>query len=419
MQIGSNLQLFHPLLALAIIIGISSLLGQLVKKFGQPSVIGEIVGGIILGPSIFGRISGDLFHLIFAPPIISSLQIISQLGIIFYMFQIGLEFDIKHLRAYGKSTLLISYSSIILPFLFGLGLAFYTYPTLAQDNVDFLPFALFFGVSMSITALPVLTRILTDKRVQSTPLGTLCIACAAINDVTAWCLLALTIGCAKSQLLAAFITIALATTYVGVMLTLVKSFVARWLSTRPHFSYEQLSLLLVAVLISSCITEFIGIHAVFGAFIIGIIIPKESHLPHELKHRIQDFVSFFLMPPFFALTGLRTEINLINGLQGWLLCGAIIVLASIGKFGGTFIVARLTGHTWHNAAALGILMNTRGLVELIVLNIGLDLHIISPSLFTMLVIMALFTTFIAPPIFKMVTRKHPWVVHGGLQNKSA
>jgi len=256
---------------------------------------------------------------------------------------------------------------------------------------------------MSITAFPVLARILTDRGMSKTELGVVALTCAAADDVTAWCLLALVVGVAQAKMQSALVVAMLTVGFIGVMFLVVRPVVVRLVSRsgdRPP-TREATALALVCLLLSSLTTEGIGVHAIFGAFLFGTVIPHDSGLARALTERLEDLVTILLLPAFFAFTGMRTQIGLVSGPSEWLLCGLIILVATAGKFGGTLVAARLTGMDWHRATSLGILMNTRGLMELIVLNIGLDLEVISPTLFTMMVLMALVTTIATTPVLQL------------------
>jgi Kef-type K+ transport system membrane component KefB len=299
----------------------------------------------------------------------------------------------------------------VVPFLLGATLALYLYPTLATSDVPFTSFALFLGVAMAITAFPVLARILTDRKMQKTHLGVMALACAATDDVTAWCLLAFVVGIAKAKVGGALLAIAWTVAYIALMYLVARPLVTRWLA---RYEWEGttpgvMAAVFIALLTSSLITEFIGIHAIFGAFLLGSIIPHDSAIARTLAQKLEDLVTVLLLPAFFAFTGMRTQIGLVDGVSQWLLCGLIILVATAGKFGGTFVAARLTGIEGREAAALGVLMNTRGLMELIVLNIGLDLGVISPTLFAMMVIMALVATIAATPILQLLV---PHLIRG-------
>jgi Kef-type K+ transport system membrane component KefB len=322
-----------------------------------------------------------------------------------------MELDLNVLRKSGHATVAISHASIILPFLLGAGLALYLYPALSTSDVPFTVFALFIGVSLSITAFPVLARILTDRRIHKTRMGTLALACAAVDDVTAWCLLALIVSIAHAQGAQAVLTAGLTLAFIVFMFAVAQPFVKRWmtaLEASPTLSVTGLGGVFAALLTSAMVTEYIGIHGIFGAFLFGTIVPHDSRTAGDVRARLEDVVAVLFLPAFFAYTGLRTQVGLLGGASDWLLCGAIILVACAGKFGGTFAAARFAGIGRADSVALGVLMNTRGLVELIALNIGLDLGVISPRLFTMLVIMALATTFMTTPVLQSITRRHPW-----------
>ena len=403
--------LLSVLVALTVIMVTARVVGAIFKRLGQPAVIGEVVGGLLLGPSLLGRLWPDAAATLLPSESAPFLGVIAQLGVILYMFLIGLELDLGVLRSKVAATVAISIASIALPFGMGALLAGSLYATWAPEGIGFSSFALFLGVSMSITAFPVLARILGDRGLQRTPIGTVALTCAAINDAVAWCLLALVVGVTQATTGAAARTIVLTMIYVVLMLTvgrkIVIATVAR-VDASPNVGERSLALVLVAVLLSGVATEFIGIHAIFGAFLLGAIIPHESTIAKHVTDRLQDIVRVMFLPAFFAVTGLRTEIGLVQSLDDWLLCGVIIAVATAGKFGGTLLAAKVVGLDWRDSAALGILMNTRGLVELIVLNIGLDLGVITPRLFTMLVIMALVTTIMTSPILSRLLRSRPW-----------
>ena len=403
--------LFSVLVALTVIMVTARLVGAIFKRLGQPAVIGEVGGGLLLGPSLLGRVSPEVAAVLLPGEAVPFLGVIAQLGVILYMFLIGLELDLGALRSRVAATVAISIASIVVPFGMGALLAGSLYATWAPDGIGFSSFALFLGVSMSITAFPVLARILGDRGLQRTPIGTVALTCAAINDAVAWCLLAFVVGVTQATTGAAARTIVLTMIYVVLMLTvghrIMIATVAR-VDASPNVGERSLALVLVAVLLSAVTTEAIGIHAIFGAFLLGAIIPHDSIIATHVTDRLQDIVRVMFLPAFFAVTGLRTEIGLVQSLDDWLLCGVIVAVATAGKFGGTLLAAKVVGLDWRDSAALGILMNTRGLVELIVLNIGLDLGVITPRLFTMLVIMALVTTIMTSPILSRLLRSRPW-----------
>lgn len=392
------------LIEVLIVIGLSRLVGLGCRWIKQPLVIGEIVAGIMLGPSLFGLIAPDLAAAIFPAEAVPFLNVLSQVGLIFFMFLIGLELNPKYLSGQLEIAILTSHVSILVPFSLGTLIAVLLYPLVSNASVSFTAFALFLGAAMSITAFPVLARIITENNLQGTRLGTLALTCAAVDDVTAWCVLALAIAVARTgSIVGAFPTIIAALVYIGFMVT-----AGRWFLKRVATYYERtgrLNQLLLAgiymgVVASALITEIIGIHLIFGAFLLGAVMPKNADLGREIAEKTEDFVLIFLLPVFFAYSGLRTQIGLLNSPELWFLCAAILAVAIAGKYVGTYIAARVGGIEKREASALGWLMNTRGLTELIVLNIGLSLGVISPLLFTMLVIMALVTTFMTSPLLE-------------------
>jgi Kef-type K+ transport system membrane component KefB len=402
--------LAEVLLSIATIVLSARLMGYLFDKYlKQPPVIGEIVAGLMLGPSVLGAISMPLYQFVLPPEAAPHLGIIAKIGVVLFMFLVGLELDLGMLRGTTHATMAISHASIVAPFLLGAGSALVLYPIYSHAGVSFTVFSLFLGVSMSVTAFPVLARILTDRRMQRTPLGTTALACAAVDDATAWCLLAFVSGVAASELQRPAITIGLVLVYLAVMYFVARP-LAQWINARQENRSGQVTLTVQAMvlgmlLLSAVATEVIGIHALFGAFLFGALIPHEGRLAEMLRVRLDDMVVVLLLPIFFAFTGMRTEIGLLSSTTDWLLCGLVIVVATVGKFGGSYVAARLVGLSNRDSSALGILMNTRGLMELIVLNVGLDMGVLSPRLFAMFVLMALVTTFTTTPVLDWLSRR--------------
>lgn len=389
-----------------LIITFARLTGLFSRRIGQPLVIAEISAGIMLGPSLLGALAPAASKLLFPAESLRLLQMFSQFGLIVFMFLIGLELDPKHLKGRGRASLLISQAGIYVPFGLGLLLALYFYRIFAPPGVRFLPFALFLGIAMSITAFPVLARILSERRLMRTKVGAMAITCAAFDDVAAWCLLAFVVSIVKATgLRQAAMTTLYTFIYIAFMMVVVRPFMRRFGArggTRDSLTQNMVAAVFVLLLLSSFITELIGIHALFGAFLFGAIIPKDTGFVTILAEKLEDFAVVFLLPMFFAYSGLRTQIGLLDNGSVWLLCGLGILVACVGKFGGVTLAARLTGVSWRESSALGVLMNTRGLMELVVLNIGLDLGVISPVLFTMLVLMALLTTFMTTPLLQLI-----------------
>ena len=392
------------LIEVLIVIGMSRLIGLAFRGIKQPLVIGEIVAGIMLGPSLFGWVAPNLAATLFPPETVPFLDVLSQVGLIFFMFLIGLELNPKYLSGNLEIAVLTSHVSILVPFSLGTLLALLLYPLVSNASVSFTAFALFLGAAMSITAFPVLARIITEKNLQKTRLGTLALTCAAVDDVTAWCLLAIAIAVAREGSIGgAWHRIIAGLLYIGFMVTVGRSFLQRlaiYYRRTRRLNQLLLALIYMAVVASAVITELIGIHLIFGAFLLGTIMPKNAGLVREIAVKTEDFVLIFLLPVFFAYSGLRTQIGLVNRPELWLLCALVLFVAIAGKYAGTYIAARFSGIEKREASALGWLMNTRGLTELIVLNIGLSLGVITPLLFTMLVIMALVTTFMTSPLLE-------------------
>ena len=395
------------LLASAVIIVVARLVGGLFRRINQPQVVGEIVAGIVLGPSLLGNVWPQAQHYLFSSQVLPFIDVLAQIGLIFFMFLIGLELDVRLLKGRGHAAATVSHVSIIGPFLLGSALALYLFTELGSGKGKFTEFALFMGASMSITAFPVLARILTERGIYKTRLGAVTLTCAAIDDVTAWCMLAVVVAIARANGAAsALVTIGLSAAFIVVMLLVVRPLLARVAGY-----YEQtgavrggmLAMLFVGVLLSALATDRIGIHAIFGAFLFGAIMPQHSDLVGELTEKLEDFTVVFLLPLFFAFNGLRTDVGLIGGsAKLWAFCGLILLVAIVGKWGGSAVAAKVMGLGWRESLALGLLMNTRGLTELIILNIGLDLGVIPPTLFAMLVIMALVTTFMTTPLLSRI-----------------
>lgn len=405
---GSENVLTHVLVALAAVMLVGHFFSWLLARVHQPPVIGEVLAGIALGPSLLGHVWPAAGNFILPDSVAPALAIIAQLGVVLYMFVVGLELNSATLRGRGHATLAISHASIVVPFVLGAALALWLYPGLAPRGVSFTVFALFLGVSMSITAFPVLARILSDRSMTHTALGAMALACAATDDVTAWCLLALLVGVARSQVQGAVQIVLLSLVFVAAMCLVVRPILSRWLPKLAPWANSRSMMLvaLLAMLLSALASEAIGIHAIFGAFLLGAIVPHDSDVATALRPKLEDLVSVLLLPAFFALTGMRTQVGLLSGAGQWGLVLVIILVATVGKFGGSWAAARLSGLPATDASALGLLMNTRGMMELIVLNLGLELGVVSPTLFAMMVLMALATTMATGPALNSLKLKH-------------
>lgn len=398
----------HPLglllLQIMFIMLVARFFGWLANKVKQPAVVGEIIAGVLLGPSLLGWVAPSFSAFIFPADSLKTLQFLSQIGLAFFMFIVGMELDIQKIRQKAHDAVMISHASIIIPFFLGVSLAYFLYTRFAPVNVSFISFALFMGIAMSITAFPVLARIVQERKLTGTPLGVMAITCAAADDVTAWCILAVVVAIVKAGgLVSALLTIVLAVIFVAVMLFIVRPRLEK--AIRKHTENNQMkravSLAFFVLLLSAWLAEVIGIHALFGAFLAGVIMPSNT-IKQLLTDKLEDVSVMMLLPIFFVFTGLRTQIGLLSQGDLWGVCGMIMFVAVAGKFGGSAITARLMGQNWHSAASIGALMNTRGLMELVVLNIGYDLGILSPEIFAMLVLMALATTFMTGPLLDWI-----------------
>jgi Kef-type K+ transport system membrane component KefB len=402
--------LHHPLsvllLQVIVIIIAARGIGPLFVKMGQPAVLGEMIAGILLGPSCLGMLSPGVQAFVFPAASLGTLQLLSQVGVILFMFVVGIELNVQHLRQRAHAAVLVSHASIIVPFFLGVACSLFLYRTLVLAPISFRAFALFMGIAMSITAFPVLARILEERGLSTSSLGSTAIACAAVDDVTAWCLLAVVVAIVQADgLSGALLTIGLTLLFIGIMLFLLRPQVCRLLGTEGWSETRGKGLtagVLTFVFAAALCTEVIGIHALFGAFLAGVIMPSHTRLRILLRERLETFSAVLLLPLFFAFTGLRTQIGLLNDWQSWAVCAGIIAVAISGKCGGSVLAARWTGLSWPDALTIGVLMNTRGLIELVVLNIGYDLGILSPHLFAMMVLMALATTFMTGPLLALI-----------------
>ncbi len=395
----------HPLarllLAIAVVVAVCKGVGSLLRMIGQPPVIGEIAAGILLGPSVLGAVWPAGASALIPDSVVPQLNALAQLGVVLFVFLTGLELNLALLRGRGQLATIVSHVSIAVPFLLGVMLAVAAYAKFAPQGVGFLSFALFFGVSMSVTALPVLVRILRDIGLFRSEVGVVALTCAVVDDVTAWSLLALVVALATaSSLTGVVLTLALTAVFVAVLMLVVKPVLARMVSrATPERLRHAAPLALVAVLLCAMSTEWIGVHAMFGAFLFGIVFPRDNPVATWLHDKAGGLTTALLLPLFFAYSGLRTDIGLLTAdAELWLWCGLILVVAVAGKLGGAAIAARSVGESWNRSLQLGTLMNCRGLTELVVLNIGLDLGVLSPTLFTVLVIMALVSTAMAAPL---------------------
>lgn len=394
---------------IVVVLATARLVGRAMRFVGQPQVVGEMIAGIVLGPSVLGQLAPRASASLFPAESLGFLGTLSQLGLILFMFLVGLELDTASLRERGRAALVISWSSIVTPFALGAGLAVWLHPTLAPAGIPLLGFALFLGAAMSVTAFPVLARILDARGLTRTPIGALAIACAAVDDVSAWLILAVVVSVVRSTEPTAFlVTLGGTIAYVALMLTLGAHLLGRFgqrVAATGRIAQSELALVLVLMFVSAGITELLGIHALFGAFITGAAMPRDARFREAVSLRFQDLLVALLLPIFFAYSGLRTALGSVGMDAGHLVAlASILVVAVAGKFGGTIVAARATGMSWRGGAVLGALLNTRGLMELVILNIGLDIGVISPTLFAMMVVMAISTTVMTSPVVGRLAR---------------
>jgi Kef-type K+ transport system membrane component KefB len=399
----------YVLLDVAVVVAVARLMGRLFLRIRQPAVIGEILGGILLGPSLLGLFPGDLHLVLFPPDVRPYLTVIAQVGLVLFMFIVGLEVDLSLIRSRRRLATSVSLSSIVLPFGLGVLLALVLYPahdTVRDATVSPVAFGLFLGVAMSITAFPVLARILTERGMHRVPVGVLALACAAIDDVVAWSLLAVVVAVAVGGTMGGVGSIlALTVVYGVVMFVVVRPLLARTAQrfrAAGRLTPDVLAVVLVGLLLSAAATEAIGIHAIFGAFVFGAIMPRsEPGLTRTVLERLEQVSLLLFLPVFFVVAGLQVDVRGV-GLAGLGELGLILLVAIGGKFLGAAAAARLQRVPQRQAAALGVLMNTRGLTEIVILQIGAQLGVLDQQLFTLMVLMALITTVMTEPLLRWV-----------------
>ena len=379
--------LFKLVLQIAVILAVCRAVGSIFRRIGQPRVVGEMFAGILLGPSLLGWTAPGISAYLFPTASLGFLNALSQIGVVVFMFLVGLGINPKELKKHGHAAVLTSHVSITAPFVLAAFLSLYLYPKLSDDSVAFTSFALFMGAAMSITAFPVLARILAERDLLGSRLGTVAIACAAVDDVTGWCILAYIVVLIRSahNPTPIWVTVGGILAFALIMIYGVRRMLHRYETIyreRGHLSENLLALMLLLVLVSALCTEWLGIHLLFGSFLMGAIMPKEQKFVRYVLDRFETITVTLLLPLFFAFTGLRTNVGLVKGQEMWMYCGLIILVATVGKLGGSMLASWLSGMPGREAAGLGTLMNTRGLMELVILNIGLDIKVISPALFS-------------------------------------
>ena len=393
--------MFDPerfLVQLVVIVAAARAVGWIAARLGQPRVVGEIAAGLLLGPSLLGRLAPALSAWLFPPATFPVLLAVSHLGLLFFMFLVGLHLDLGQLRAAGRTAVATSPVSIVVPLALGIAVAGEIQPRFAPEVAP-AAFALFMGVALSVTAFPVLARILEERGLTGTRLGVVAIACAAVDDVTAWCLLAgVTAYVRASAGGTSFArTVVFLAVFAAAALILLPPLLKKVIGRSPA---AFLPVAVVCLLAGGAITEAIGVHALFGAFLAGIAMPRGDDLRRDLASSLEAVTSVVLLPLFFASTGLRLDLGWLRGAAAWSAFVWILLAAVGGKLGGSMLAARASGMGWREAAGLGVLLNTRGLVELVILSAGLELGVLTPPVYSMMVLMALVTTAMTTPVLQ-------------------
>ena len=394
------------LLQIIVILLFCRIFGIIFRLFRQPTVVGEILAGIFLGPSILGYFFPQIAAFLFPPDSLGNITLLSQFGLILFMFVIGMELDIDEVRKKLKETILISHTATIFPFFLGVLTAFFIYDKYAESHTPFLSFALFIGIAMSITAFPVLARIIQEKGLTKSHLGTISLSSAANGDITAWCLLAVVVAIAQTNsMLSAFYNIIFSGVYMLIMFLIVRPFlrmVGQVFHNEEVIDKGLVAFIFFVLIVSSFITEVLGLHALFGAFMAGVIMPADIKFRKIMSEKVEGVSLSLFLPLFFVSTGLKTEIALLNTPELWNLCGIIILIAVVGKLGSATLTARFVGESWKDSLYIGALMNTRGLMELIILTIGYEMRILPQPIFVILVLMTLVTTFMTTPLLSFI-----------------
>ena len=403
------LRLDSFLIQIVIILGLTQMLGLALRKISQPAVVGEMLAGILLGPSVLGALWPTAYASLFPAGSVRFLASVSQLGLVMFMFLVGLELRPADLRERGHAAVLVSHTSILMPLFLGVLLSLLLYPALGTQDVSFRAFALFVGAAMSVTAFPVLARLLADRRLTGTRLGVLAIACAAVDDVSAWCVLAVVVALSRPGVAPTGVALTLlgSLAFVAVMFVVIRPQLKRLAnrqSAEGGISRGLLAAIVIVMLTSAWVTQKLGIHALFGAFLAGVVMPKSGTFVRDVSRPIEDVILVVLLPLFFATTGIRMSLDIFGGARMWLFFGLVLLVAFAGKLGGSAVASRMAGLSWRESLSLGALMNTRGLMGLIILSVGVDIGVISQPLFVMMVLMAIITTVATTPLLSALMR---------------
>ena len=394
------------LLQIIVILTVARIVAWLFGKIGQPTVIGEIVAGILLGPSLLGALWPEAYQTIFPRESLGNLELLSQFGLILFMFVIGMELNIKDIKAQFRQSLVISHAGIFIPFLLGLSIAYVTYREYAASTTSFLPYALFIGISMSITAFPVLARIIQERQMGKSHLGMLSLSTAAAGDISAWLMLAGVMAITQSgSFLSAIYNFLFLILYLLVIFGLIRPFfkmIGKLYDNQEVVGKTMIGFIFVLLLASAYATELLSMHALFGAFMLGLVMPENFKFRKILTEKVEDVSLALFLPLFFVSSGLQTKLGLLDSPTLWLLTGAFTLVAIVGKLGGTYVAARICGEGKKASLYLGAFMNTRGLMELVVLAIGRELGVLPPVIFTILVMMTLITTFMTTPLLRLI-----------------
>lgn len=400
------------LLQILIILVAARLLGTLFRKIGQPAVIGEIVAGILLGPSLFGRLAPEWFSKVFPAESLGNIEILSSFGLVLFMFVVGMELRLSDIKLRLRSSVVISHAGIVIPFALSLPLSLYIYPDYVGNYTEFLPFALFVGIAMSITAFPVLARIIQENNMMRTPLGKLSLSTAAAGDITAWLMLAGIIAISQSgSLLSTVFNLLFLLVYLWIIFGIIRplfSIAGKVYNTTEVISHTLVGVIFVLLLSSSFVTELLSMHALFGAFMLGLVMPEDLSFRKIITDKVEDVALMLFLPLFFVSSGLQTELGLVNGIDAWLMLGVFVLIAVVGKVGGSYIAARMCGESPKDSLYLGVFMNTRGLMELVVLAIGYQMHILPPKIYAVLVLMTVITTVMTMPMIHLINVIAAW-----------